>query len=265
MGQFRVQLSTTSEPLRDSQADALVEAIYSERQRRSREYEEYVKNMGITDRNIVSPQDRQRWLDLEKEANQRIHDTMAGALSSAQLSSLDEILATRLVPIEAELRLQLEGKLAKQHREGKPQVSSSAVIGSRGLAIASIYLWRELDLERGRNAELRARLESSAPNPASVRALKATCRSPRQHRRRPHPLLPHPPLAQRLRKKSLAARRTGTLTSASSCAIRSIGKRAANRSASRTRRGARTSFACWVSRRRRRMRPSTSCSTRTRS
>jgi hypothetical protein len=110
---FRAQISSTSEPLGDSQADALVEAIYSERQRRSKEYEEYVKSMGITDRNVVSPQDRQRWLDLEKDANRRIHDTMAGTLSRAQLSSLDEMLGARLVPIETALRMQLEGKLAK--------------------------------------------------------------------------------------------------------------------------------------------------------
>ena len=71
------------------------------------------EGLGITDRNIVAPQDRQRWIDLEKDSNQRIHDTMAGALSSDQLSSLDEMLATRLAPVEAALRLQLEGKLAK--------------------------------------------------------------------------------------------------------------------------------------------------------
>jgi len=115
VGQFRLQLSTTSEPLRDSQADALVEAIYSERQRRTNEYEDYVQAMGITDRNMVSAQDRQRWLDLEKEANQRIHDTMAGTLSRAQLTSLDEMLGARLVPIETALRMQLEGKVAKSN------------------------------------------------------------------------------------------------------------------------------------------------------
>ena len=38
---------------------------------------EYATAAGITNRNIVSPQDRQHWLDLEIEANQRIHDTMA--------------------------------------------------------------------------------------------------------------------------------------------------------------------------------------------
>ncbi len=71
-----------------------------------------MKSAGIVNRNIVSPQDRQRWLDLEKQANQRTHDTMAPLLSAAQLASLDEMLAARLVPIEAALRMQLEGKLA---------------------------------------------------------------------------------------------------------------------------------------------------------
>lgn len=111
--QFRAQLSTTSEPMQDRQAEVLVESLYTERQRRSREYEEYATAAGITDRNVVSPQDRQRWLDLEKESNQRIHDTMAATLSRAQLSSLDEMLAANLAPIEAALRLQLEGRLAK--------------------------------------------------------------------------------------------------------------------------------------------------------
>jgi hypothetical protein len=115
VGQLRVQLSTTAEPLRDSQADALVEVIYSERQRRSKEYEDYVKAVGITDRNVVSAQDRQRWLDLEKESNQRIHHTIAGTLSGAQLSSLDEMLEARLVPIETALRMQLEGKVVKSN------------------------------------------------------------------------------------------------------------------------------------------------------
>ena len=81
VGQFRLQLSSTSEPLRDSQADALVEAIYSERQRRSRDYENYAKAMG-TDRNMASAQDRQRWLDLE-EAGQRAHPRLHGRLTFA--------------------------------------------------------------------------------------------------------------------------------------------------------------------------------------
>jgi hypothetical protein len=110
---WRSQLSTTGEPLGDQEADALADSLHTERERRSREYEEYVKRAGIVDRNVVSPQDRQHWLDLEKQANQRTHDTMAGMLSSAQLRSLDEMLAARLAPVEAALRLQLEGKMAK--------------------------------------------------------------------------------------------------------------------------------------------------------
>ena len=108
---WQSQLSTT-EPLSARDLDALVDSLYVERERRSREYEEYVKSAGIVDRNIVSPQDRQRWLDLEREANQRTHDAMASRLSAAQLASLDQMLAARLVPIETALRMQLEGKLA---------------------------------------------------------------------------------------------------------------------------------------------------------
>ncbi len=111
VSQWRTQLS---EPLTDKQADAVAQSLYVERQRRSSEYEDYVKNAGITDRYVVAPEDRQRWLDLEKEANQRTHDAMAGSLSTSQLTSLDAMLAARLVPIETALKMQLEGKLAKQ-------------------------------------------------------------------------------------------------------------------------------------------------------
>ena len=93
----------------------LVDAIYSERQRRSREYEDYVKSMGITDRYVVSPQDRQYWLDLEKEAKQRIHSAVANVLSRAQLASLDETLSARLADVEATLRLQLAEDRAKSN------------------------------------------------------------------------------------------------------------------------------------------------------
>jgi hypothetical protein len=103
---LRAQLSTTAEPLREQQVDTLVDALYSAREQRSREYEDYVKAAGITDRNAVSPADRQRWLDLEKEANRRIHDAMSGTLSRSQLESLDEMLAQNLAPVEAVLRLQ---------------------------------------------------------------------------------------------------------------------------------------------------------------
>lgn len=110
--QWHTQLAAGSASLTDQQVDALVDSLYTERERRSREYEDYVKSAGIVNHNIVAPQDRQRWLDLEKEANQRTHDTMAPLLSAAQLASLDEMLAARLVPVEAALRMQLEGKLA---------------------------------------------------------------------------------------------------------------------------------------------------------
>jgi hypothetical protein len=113
VGLLRAQLANSAAALTESQVDALVEAIYTERQQRSAEYEEYVKAAGITDRYVVSPQDRQRWLDLEKEANGRIHAAMTTSLSAAQLSALDDSLAARLAPIEAALRLQLAGRPAK--------------------------------------------------------------------------------------------------------------------------------------------------------
>ena len=106
VSQFRAQLEGSGASLSDAQADALVEAIYTQRQRRSADYEEYVKAAGITDRYTVSREDRQRWLDLETEANARIHTAMTASLSAAQLASLDESLAARLAPVEAALRLQ---------------------------------------------------------------------------------------------------------------------------------------------------------------
>ena len=112
---FRAQLSTTPTPLQEYQADALVDALYVERRRRDREYDEYATAAGITNRYVVAPQDRQRWIELEKASNQRIHDSMAGSLTRDQLGSLDAMLAANVAPAEAALRLQLEGKMAKSN------------------------------------------------------------------------------------------------------------------------------------------------------
>jgi len=110
---FRAQLSTTSTPLQEFQVDVLVDALYVERKRRDREYDEYVAAAGITNRYLVAPQDRQRWIELEKDSNQRIHDQMSGTLTRDQLESLDAMLASNVAPAEAALRLQLQGQLAK--------------------------------------------------------------------------------------------------------------------------------------------------------
>jgi len=110
---FRAQLSTTSTPLQEHQADALADAMYVERQRRDREYDEYATAAGITNRYVVAPQDRQRWIELEKDSNRRIHDQMAGSLTRDQLESLDALLTANVAPAEAALRLQLQGQLAK--------------------------------------------------------------------------------------------------------------------------------------------------------
>ncbi len=110
---FRAQLSTTSTPLQQHQTDALVDALYVERRRRDREYDEYVAAAGITNRYVVAPQDRQRWIELERDSNQRIHDQMSGSLTRNQLDSLDAMLTANVAPAEAALRLQLEGRMAK--------------------------------------------------------------------------------------------------------------------------------------------------------
>ena len=110
---FRAQLSTSSTPLQEHQADALVDAMYVERQRRDREYDEYATAAGITNRYVVAPQDRQRWIELEKDSNERIHDQMSGSLTRDQLASLDTMLTANVAPAEAALRLQLQGQVAK--------------------------------------------------------------------------------------------------------------------------------------------------------
>ncbi len=112
--QFRAEFADTPNALRDAQADSLAMTIYSERQRLSREYDDYANAEGITDRYVVRPQDRQRWLELARDANQRIHDAMATSLSTPQLALLDDMLAARLAPAEAALRMQLEGGLTKE-------------------------------------------------------------------------------------------------------------------------------------------------------
>ena len=111
MDQFRLQLPASVQPLSDSQVDVLVDTIYSERQRSSREYENYVQAAGITNRFVVSADDRQHYLDFEHAANQRVHDAVSATLSREQLAALDEVLKARLAPSEAALRMQLEGKL----------------------------------------------------------------------------------------------------------------------------------------------------------
>jgi hypothetical protein len=57
---------------------------------------------------------------------------------------------------------------------------ATAILGfiSCGLAVASIYIWRELGDERMRNAELRARLQASAPSSAAVTVNKAATSTP---------------------------------------------------------------------------------------
>jgi hypothetical protein len=107
---LRAGFEGTPHAIDDSQAAELALTIHSERERLSREYDEYANASGITDRNVVRPHDRQRWIELAKEANQRIHAAAATRLSTAQLAELDKMLAARLAPAEAALRMQLEGR-----------------------------------------------------------------------------------------------------------------------------------------------------------
>lgn len=110
---LRTALADTPDALDDSLTAGLALTIYSEREQLSREYNDYANSVGITDRNVVRPQDRQRWLELARDANQRIHAAVATRLTKPQLAELDKMLAAPLIPAEAALRLQLEEKSGK--------------------------------------------------------------------------------------------------------------------------------------------------------
>lgn len=105
---FNSQLAADSAPLTSELVDTLVESFYREMDRGQRDYREYRKSLGATDAyENPSRDDRQRYLDLMRAANDRIHDAMAGSLNAVQLRKLDAMLAAKLVPIEAQLRLDM--------------------------------------------------------------------------------------------------------------------------------------------------------------
>jgi hypothetical protein len=110
---FRAQLANSAEPLSDRQAEALVWALHTEREQSSNEFEEYRRNNGSTDINTLTLEDRQRWIELQQQAAQRIHDAMTDTLTSTQLASLDKKLGRQQVAEETEYRLQLKGQVAK--------------------------------------------------------------------------------------------------------------------------------------------------------
>jgi hypothetical protein len=79
------------------------------------EYKDYRLSQGAADPFAnVSVQDRQRYLDIERAANQRVRDAMRNTLSRAQLEKLDAMLKSRLIPIETALRLET-GKVARSN------------------------------------------------------------------------------------------------------------------------------------------------------
>lgn len=103
------QLSTVSEALEPRQIDALVTALSSERDGAEAKYREYRRANGASDPYAnQTREDRQRYVEIVRTANRNVHDRMAGSLSAIQLEKLDSMLASRLLPIEAQLRLDAE-------------------------------------------------------------------------------------------------------------------------------------------------------------
>ncbi|HKE96234.1 MAG TPA: hypothetical protein VKB34_18135 [Povalibacter sp.] len=111
--QFQRQVTQDGgEPLQIRQVDALVEALYAEEQRFNSEYAQYVRSTGISDPNAVPPRSNEWQLESGKARNKRIHDALAATWTSAQLASLDEMLAKKLVYVEDAIRY--NESLAKQ-------------------------------------------------------------------------------------------------------------------------------------------------------
>ena len=187
VSQLRLELGLRAVSLGDRQADALVEAIYSERQRRTREYEEYVRSVGITDRNVVSPQDRQRWLDLEKEANQRIHDGVAGTLSRASL--LTSMKCSRPGSCRSRPRSACRWKESSRRPVRRRPAQETAMrvllialtLTTAAFAVTTVHFWRDRDEQRARADSLEARVTALEAAPAA-RLKSAQRTTPRQTR-----------------------------------------------------------------------------------
>jgi hypothetical protein len=100
------QLSTTSAALDAAQIDALVVALSTERDAAESKYREYRQANGASDPfENQTDEDRVRYVEIARTANRNVHDRMAASLSPNQLEKLDAMLASRLLPIEAQLRL----------------------------------------------------------------------------------------------------------------------------------------------------------------
>ena len=100
------QLAIDSAAMSPAVADALVESFYREIERGQREYLDYRKALGAADPyENQGRDDRQHYLELMRAANDRVHDGMAASLNGTQLRKLDAMLAAKLAPIEAQLRL----------------------------------------------------------------------------------------------------------------------------------------------------------------
>jgi hypothetical protein len=103
--QFQRDLTRNGgEPMPIQHVDRLVEALYTEERRWEAEYRQYVLSTGISDPDKVPPRSIDWRLAEGKARNKRIHDAMAGALTPAQLSRLDEMLAKKLEYLEEAIR-----------------------------------------------------------------------------------------------------------------------------------------------------------------
>lgn len=104
--QFNSQLATVSAQMSPAVADQLVEALfveYEQGQRDQRVYRKSAAAMGTFD--AGSREARERWVSVLRAANRRVLDRMGGSLTPVQLARLEDMLAAKLVPLEAALRV----------------------------------------------------------------------------------------------------------------------------------------------------------------
>jgi hypothetical protein len=106
---FNSQLAAASAQMSPAIADRLVEVMYVEHQRSQEEQREFrraARAAGTYE--AQSREVRERWLESLRAANRRVHAAMSDSLTPAQLERLDAMLAMRLVPLEAALRVDAE-------------------------------------------------------------------------------------------------------------------------------------------------------------
>jgi hypothetical protein len=102
---FSSQLAAAGEPMNIAVVDQLVDSMFEENQASDRELRDYRQSLGESESSVMSRDSRRQWLSSQRAAHGRVHDAMAASLTPLQLAQLDAMLAARLLPVEAQLRL----------------------------------------------------------------------------------------------------------------------------------------------------------------